>query len=48
VEAAILEGLGRAAPIDLDTPEDAERILKAPIPCRTRQVLAALARSGVR
>lgn len=48
VEAAMLEDLGRAAPIDLDTPEDAERILKAPIRCRTREVLAALARSGPR
>jgi 2-phospho-L-lactate guanylyltransferase len=38
------EELGRALLVDLDTPEDAEQVLKADVPSRTRDVLLELAR----
>lgn len=42
IEPAGVDGLDAAARLDLDTPEDAERVRGSPIACRTREVLRGL------
>lgn len=44
VPVRILSSPGGGALLDLDTPEDADRFLEKPVPCRTRRVLERLGR----
>jgi 2-phospho-L-lactate guanylyltransferase (CobY/MobA/RfbA family) len=44
IEPGRVPAIADAARIDLDTPEDAERLLEADLPCRTRDLLRKLAR----
>jgi 2-phospho-L-lactate guanylyltransferase len=44
IEPGSVPAVADAARIDLDTPEDAESLLAADVPCRTRDVLRKLAR----
>jgi len=42
VEPLWLTSIAEATRVDLDTPEDAARLIKSPVPCRTRDVLREL------
>jgi 2-phospho-L-lactate guanylyltransferase len=44
IEPGSVPAIAEATRIDLDTPEDAERLLAAGVPCRTRDLLRELAR----